>query len=197
MKDIDALDLEKLLEHDLSEHDLTSIIDLVAQSSWWVNPNVHRAIQVIYPKTRRKRGIQEKRCQMIDGIRLWDNQPASFAFWLALGMNRNKIKNYYVCHIYEESVWDSNHFTNLANITAFPKSLQSLSEWKPIADVLKYHSYKIYGYKGPKNEIPTTPKYYPESWRYVSEPSQKDIERIIVKLKDQALRRPTYRSEKN
>ncbi len=195
MKDIDALDLEKVLQDDLTEQGLESIIDLIACISWWVNPNVYHAIQVVYPKTRRKKGVQEKRGQMIDGIRLWDNQPASNAFWLAMGKTRNKIKNFFVCHIYEESVWHPDHFTNLANITAFPKSLQSLSEWKPIADVLKYHSYKIYGYKGPKNEIPTTPKYYPKSWRYVSNQSQKDTEMIIENLKDQAFRRPTYRSK--
>ena len=195
MKDIDAIDLEKILQDDLKEHDLVFIIDLIARMSWWVNPDVYDAIQVVYPKTRRKKGVQEKRGQMIDGIRLWDNQPASNAFWLAMGKTRNKIKNFFVCHIYEESVWHPDHFTNLANITAFPKSLQSLSEWKPIADVLKYHSYKIYGYKGPKNEIPTTPKYYPKSWRYVSNQSQKDTEMIIENLKDQAFRRPTYRSK--
>jgi len=195
VKDINALDLEKVLQDDLKEHGLASIIDLIARMSWWVNPNVYHAIQVVYPKTRRKKGGQEKRGQVIDEIRLWDNQPASSAFWLAMGKTTNKIKNFFVCHIYEESVWHPDHFTNLANITAFPKSLQSLSEWKPIADVLKYHSYNIYGYKGPKKEIPTTPKYYPESWRYVSNPNQKDTENIIEKLKYQALRRSTYRSE--
>jgi len=194
VKDIDALDLDKLLEHDLSEHDLTSMIDLVAQVSWWVNPSAYQAVQIVYPKTRRKRGKQEKRGQVINGIRLSDNQPASIAFWLALGKTRNKIKNFYVCHIYEESVWHPDHFTNLANITALPKSLQSLSEWKPIADILKYHSYKIYGYKGPKDKIPSTPKYYPESWQHINNPSQEDLKKIIEKLKDQSIRRPTCTS---
>ena len=196
MKDVDALDLEKVLQDDLKEHGLAaSIIDLIARNSWWVNPNVYHAIKVVYPKTRRTKGGEEEREQVINGIRLWDNQPASHAFWLAMGKTRNKIKNFNVCHIYEESVWNQDHFTNLANITAFPESLESLSEWKTIADVLKYHSYMIYGYKGPKNEIPTTPKYYPKSWRYVSNPSQREKEMIMEKLKDQAFRRPTYRTE--
>jgi len=194
MKDINALDLDKLLQHDLSEKDLKSILDLAAQASWWVNPSVYQAIQIVYPKTRRKKG-QESRGQLIDGIRLWFNEPAKDAFWFALGKNPKEVTNFYVCHIYENSVGDPAHFTNLANITAFPKSLQSLSEWKPVADVLKYHSFKIYGYRGPKDEIPTPPKYYPESWQHVSYPSQEDIKKIIGKLKDQSIRRPTCNSK--
>jgi len=196
MKDPNALDFEQLLQHELSEDDIELIIDLVSRISWWVNPNVYTKIQVIYPKTRRKKGpTKEKRNQVIDGIRLWDNQPASTAFWLALGKTADQFKNFNVCHIYEESVWNPDHFTNLANITAFPTSLQSLSEWKPIADVLKYHSYKIYGYKGPEDKIPPTPKHYPKLWKYISNPNQKDIMKIIDKLKHQSISRPTYNSK--
>jgi len=194
VKDTDALDLDKVLEHDLSEHDLTAILDLVARVSWWVNPNVCQSVPVVYPKTRRIRGKQEERGQVINGIRLWKNEPASNAFWLALGKTGDDFENFYVCHIYKGSVWHPDHFTNLANITAFPKSFQSLSEWKPIADVLKYHSYKIYGYKGPEDKIPSTPKYYPESWQRISNPSQEDLSKIIEKLKDQSIRRPTCNS---
>jgi len=194
MKNPDAIDLEKILHDDLSEHDLRSIIDLVSHVSWWVDPIVYQSIQVVYPKTRRIKG-REDRYQVIDGIKLWQNQPASNAFWLALGKTKDDFKNFYVCHIYEESAWHPDHFTNLANITAFPKSLQSLSEWKPIADVLKYHSYKIYGYKGPKNEIPTIPKYYPKSWRFVSNLCKGDIMKITEKLKDQASRRPMCKNK--
>ncbi len=143
LEDTNALDLEELLEHDLSEHDLGSILDLVARASWWVSPRVYQSIQVVYPKARRTRG-KEIRGQIIDGVRLWYNEPAQKAFWLALDKNKEQIKKSYVCHIYDGSVWDPAHFTNLANMTALPKCLQSLSEWKPVAEVLKYHAYKIY-----------------------------------------------------
>jgi len=195
MKDIDALDFEKLLQQELSEDDLEIIIDLVSRVSWWVNPDIYQIIQVVYPKTRRKKGGQEKRYQVIDGIKLWENQPASAAFWSALGKTAKQFKNFHVCHIYEESVLNPDHFTNLANITAFPKSLQSLSEWKPIADVLKYHSYKIYGYRGPEGKIPTMPKYYPKSWKHVSNLNQENITIIIDKLKYQSISRPTFSSK--
>lgn len=192
MKDSNALDLEELLQHDSGEEGLKTIINLVAQTSWWVSPNVYQAIQVVYPKTRRKKGLKESRGQTVEGIRLWDNQPASHAFWVAMGEDRRKIKNFYVCHIYEKSVWDPAHFTNLANMTAFPRCLQSLSEWKPVTDVLKYHSYKIYGYKGPEGEIPTLPKYYPAVWRHISKPNQEETKRIIRKLEEQSTKRPSF-----
>ena len=149
---------------------------------------------MIYPKTRRKKG-KEERGQIIDGIRLWKNEPAQHALWLALGIRKDKIKNSCVCHIYENSVGDPAHFTNLANMTAFPKSLQSLSEWKPISDVLKYHSYKIYGYTGLENKIPETPEYYPESWTCIHAPNSEEMTKIIRKLQEQSTTRPTFNSK--
>ena len=193
MKDNNSLDLDAILHQDMNESTLELILDLVAQVSWWVHPSVYHAISIVYPKTRRKKG-KEDRGQIINGIRLWFNEPASHALWLALGTNKDKIKNSYVCHIYENSVNDPDHFTNLANMTAFPKSLQSLSEWKPIADVLKYHSYKIYGYRGPEDVIPIPPKYYPESWQNTNNSSQ-EIEKIIQTLKDQSITRPSFNSK--
>jgi len=193
MKNIDALDFNEFLIDSLSEQSLKSLIDLVAQVSWWVSPIVYQSIQIVYPKTRRARGNQETREQEIDGIRLWDNQPAAIAFWFAVGKTKDDIKNADICHIYDESVWEPDHFTNLANISAFPKSIASLSEWKPIADVLKYHSYKIYGYTGPTNKIPSIPKYYPELWQHIDNPNENKTKKIIYKLKDQSIRRPMCR----
>jgi len=190
------MDLDVLLEHDLSEQDLGSIIDFVARASWWVSPSVYQSIQVVNPKARRNRG-KEERGQIIDGVRLWYNEPAQKAFWLALDKNKEKIKKSYVCHIYDGSVWDPAHFTNLANMTAFPKCLQSLSEWKPITEVLKYHSYKIYGYTGPENKIPTIPKYYPELWLHVSNPNQNEVQKIIGKSKEQSTKRPSNNAKDN
>jgi len=196
MKDINALDLEELLEHDLSHDDLKSLLDLVALASWWVSPSVYQSLQIVYPKTRRKKG-QESRGQIIDDIRLWFNEPASHAFWLGMGKTTREMTNFYVCHIYEKSVWNPNHFTNLANMSAFPKCLQSLSEWKPIADVLKYHSYKIYGYKGLEDKIPEPPEYYPESWLHVHDPNSEEMTIIIRKLREQSTTRPTFNSKDN
>lgn len=195
VKDRDALDLDELLEHDLKEAELKSIIDLVARHSWWVSPEVYGEIQVIYPKTRRKKGTTEKRGDVINGIRIWDNQPANHAFWLAIGKTRNSVKNSFVCHIYEDSVWDPEHFTNLANLVAFPKGLQSLSEWPPIRQLLKYHSFNIYGYKGLNQLEPHKINNYPQVWQNQMNQSSSEGERIVNKLKKQRETRSEYRRD--
>jgi len=186
--------LNELVEHELSQTDLKSIIDLVARHSWWVSPKIYQEIQVVYPKTRRKRGLLEKRGQVVHGLRLWDNQPASKAFWMALGRDPSSVKNFYVCHIYEDSVQDPIHFSNLANLTAFPVSLQSLSEWKPVRDVLKFHAFTVFNYKGLFKGEPRRPSYYPLIWRHQDRfLSPADIRTIIRKLQEQALTRPEFR----
>lgn len=193
VKDRNALDLDELLEINLTGDKLRPFFDLVAKNSWWGSPAIYHEIQVVYPKTRRKKGVNEKRGQVIEGIRIWDNQPASNAFWLFVGKNRNKVKNAFVCHIYDGSVWDPNHYTNLANLTAFPKSIQSMSEWKPVQDLLKYHSYQRYGYKGPENVIPEAPFYYPRSWPNQLTHTHSERRDIVRKLKNQRDKRPECR----
>ncbi len=125
---------------------------------------------------------------------MWNNEPANAAFWMALGESRRKVKNFYVCHIYEGSVWDPNHFTNLANLTALPKCLESLSEWTPVRGLLKYHSFKRYGYKGPNGSEPQKPNYYPGSWGHQVDPAHDQLDLILSKLGEQRKRRPQFRS---
>ena len=194
VKHSNALDLNELLQHELGNAGLRPIFDLVAQHSWWVSPKVYREIQVVYPKTRRKKGVLEKRGSVVNGIRLWDNQPASRAFWMALGQDPSKVKNFYVCHIYEGSVWDPGHFTNLANLTAFPTSLQSLSEWPPVSELLKYHSFAVFGYEGPSKKAHGKPDYYPSVWHHQQNPNPMEASIIIRKLKEQASKRPEFRT---
>jgi hypothetical protein len=181
------------LEHDLKDVGIRPIMDLVARHSWWVSPKVYKEMEVVYPLTRRKKGTSEKRNQVVGGIRLWDNQPASHAFWLALGEDTRRVENFYVCHIYEGSVWDLAHFTNLANLVAFPKCLQSLSEWRPVTEVLKYHSFATYGYKGPNGRQPQKPKYYPYVWQHQANFSGTELERIVNRLREQRENRPGYK----
>ena len=194
VKHSNALDLNELLQHELGSAGLRPIFDLVAQNSWWVSPKVYRQIQVVYPKTRRKKGVLEKRGQVISGIRLWENQPASRAFWTALGQDPSKVKNFFVCHIYEGSAWDPNHFTNLANLTALPAGLQSLSEWEPVRELLKCHAFTVLGYKGPSGTEPHKPSYYPTVWRHQHDPDPIEVDIIVRKLREQASKRAEFRT---
>jgi hypothetical protein len=193
VKDSNAVDLDELVEHDLTEIGIKPLMDLVAQQSWWVSPKVFREVAVVYPLTRRNRGIHEKRGTIIGQIRLWYNEPANHAFWLALGENEHRFKNFFVCHIYEGSVWDPLHYTNLANLAALPRGLQSLTEWGPIRNLLKYHSYVSFGYAGPNGTEPLKPKYCPTNWRHQIDPSSDKLNEIIAKLKGQQKSRPQFR----
>lgn len=89
-----ALDLDDLLEKDLVGTRLKEISDLVARHSWWVSPEVYQEIKVVYPKTRRKRGSGERRNEVKNGVRLWYNEPASQAFWMAVGRSKDSVKNF-------------------------------------------------------------------------------------------------------
>ena len=193
MKDPDATDLDELVQEGISREQFRQLLDLVAQHSWWVSPQVYEKVPVVYPETRRKHTKEDRGAVDGAGSRLWSNEPAIEAFWRAYGKSPKQMKNYYVCHIYEESVRDPDHFTNLANLTAFPKSLQSLSEWRPVADVLKYHSFKMYGYTGPKGNEPSEPDYYPSLWQNQSDLSPERVSEVVRRLDEQRKSRPQFR----
>ena len=80
------------------------IIQLVLDNSLWVDPRVYNEIQVVFPKTIRKSGKQKRGDVDGDGNTIWNNEPAKWAFWNAIGLNYYGLKNSYICHIYEGSV---------------------------------------------------------------------------------------------
>ena len=143
-KDENAHDLDEFVQHSLGRDGIKPIIDWVARFSYWVDPEVVKAVPVVFPKTRRARPKEQKR-SVIDGVSVWANEPASKAFWTAYGSHPathtpSDYRNFVLCHIYEGSAHDPEHFTRLANLTVFPKCLESFSEWDPVRDVLKWHS---------------------------------------------------------
>src|SRR5437773_158615 len=114
-----------MVQHSVGKEGIRVIIDWVARFSYWVPPAVYREVPVVFPKTRRKHASKERRGQVVDGVRVWENQPARDAFWHAYGGNPNRYRNYVLCHIYERSAYLPDHFTNLANLTILPKCLES------------------------------------------------------------------------
>jgi len=98
----------------------------------------------------------------------------------------------YICHIYDNSVHDPEHFTNLANLTAFPQCLQSLTEWGPVSAVLKYHASKVYGYKGPAGSIPPPPVHYPFVWSHQLELPPERLVKVVNYLREQRSKNPQY-----
>lgn len=195
VKDEYAHDLDEKVRHSLGREALRTIIDWVARFSYWVSPDIYREIQVGFPSTRRKHASGERRGEMIQDIRVWENQPARDAFWRAFGDSPNRYRNYVVCHIYEGSPYLPEHFTNLANLTILPKCLDSFSEWEPVRAVLKWHSYAIYGYRGPAAVQPARPHYYPAHWPGISVLGPGDTSHVVSELKERRQRRPSFYSK--
>ena len=193
-------DLDEWVQHSIGKEGICTIIDWAARFSYWVSPEVYHEVQVVYPKTRRKHPDEQDR-SLVGGIAVWLNQPASKAFWSALGERPqshtpSNYRNFILCHIYEGSAHDPEHFTNLANLTIFPRSLESFSEWEPVRAVLKWHSFKLYGYIGPRKTPPTEPEYYPLRWPGVRNHDPETLRTIVADLQEKLERRPTYYSKK-
>lgn len=191
-----AHDLDEFVQHALGEEGIRTIVDWVTRFSYWVAPALYEEVRVVFPRTRRLRSGEEKR-SVVDGVAVWANEPASYAFWKAFGADPTpysprKYRNFVLCHIYEGSAYDSSHFTNLANLTVFPRCLESFSEWTPIRAVLEWHSYKLYGYTGPKGVVPAEPSYYPSFWSGVSDLEPQEVHRLATRLRELGTSRPTF-----
>ncbi len=192
MKDKNAIDLNDLIFKGLSFSLVRNLLDLVAQNSWWVPPQVYERVQTVYPATRRRRS-KETRRDVVNGIRLWTNEPAIAAFWMACGKRPQQVRNANICHIYEGSTYNPDHYTNLANLTALPECLESFSEWQPIAGVLKYHSFKLYRYTGPNGTGSIVePEYHPTRWDHEVVLSSEQLDKVVTELEHQRITRPGY-----
>lgn len=199
-KDENAHDLDEFVQHSLGLDGIKPILDWVARFSYWIDPRVVQEVPVVFPKTRRAKP-KEVRRSIVDGIAVWANEPPGKAFWTAYGVRPashtpSDYRHFILCHIYEGSAHNPDHYTHLANLTVFPECLESFSEWKPVRDVLKWHSYKLYGYSGPEGRIPGRPPYYPASWPGVKEFTPDRLKQVEEVLSDMRSRMPTYYSRK-
>jgi hypothetical protein len=194
----DAEDVEAAFLDCLGKPGIKRVLDWLARFSLWVDPVVYknRKIRIVYPNTRRKRS-REKREEWVDGAKLWTNEPPQEAFFSAIGSKRSRYKNYNLCHLYEESAYLPKHYTNLANITVVPKSLASLTECFPVQEVLKWHSYQLFGYKGPNGKAPVKPPYYPPAWRGIKRLDSDTLATVLKDLKYRVTHKPHYTGKTN
>lgn len=190
-KSANAVDLDREFEAHLGDAGIRTIIDWVAARSLWVHPEAVRRVPVVFPQTRRKRH-DEKRGDIIDGLRVGTNVPAQEAFWTARGESGKDYRNQYVCHLYDASPYLPLHNTHLANLCVFPRGIQSMSEWAPVQAVLHWHAYQLYGYTGPEEEPPTEPAYYPTLWPGIAQHEPKDLESIVLRLEHLRATRPMH-----
>jgi hypothetical protein len=193
----DAIDLDREWQESAGQDGVRIISDWLARSSIWVDPEVYREVQVVFPRTRRLRPKEKFRSVGLDGLAVWRNEPAAFAFWKACevstgGSSPRSIKHGVVCHLYEDSTHDPQHFTNLANLTAVPKALESFTEWEPIRSLLKWKAFELFGYRGPHGTSPARTAYVPVSWpgvRQLDPIRRTDVVRRLTRLRDE---RPGY-----
>ncbi len=162
------IDLDAEFYADLARRDggraLSLVLDLVARHSLWVDPAVARAVPVVFPKTARAVKGHGRQGQVVDGVRLWANQPAQDAFYGALGSTARHFKGAALCHIYPRSPQDPRHFTRLSNLVAVPASLGAFTEAPPVLAALKRRAFELYGYRGPHRRTPPIPPGRPAAW---------------------------------
>lgn len=167
-------------------------IDFIAKIAIWTDPRIVKKIKVVYPLTRRKSGMREKRNTMVNGLRVWDNQPPRYALRIAL--DHMQVKGVCACHIHQGTVHDSKYFSHLGNLVELPKDFAGLSELPCVNEVLKYRSYELYGLKDLDGKAPSKPAYYPTKWRSY-EVAPEEIEARVKKLERQKQTRPGFRKE--
>src|SRR2546426_11223503 len=90
MKRRDALNLNDQVTKSVSSTGMKELLDLVPQNSWWISPKVYEKVQVVYPETRRTHS-KEKRGNVVDGIRLWTNEPAIRSVYSGLYLDQTTI----------------------------------------------------------------------------------------------------------
>src|SRR5882762_7127262 len=158
-------DLDADLAADLSARgELQTLVDLVAQSTLWVDPRVARAVPVLFTKTARVVTGKNRVGDVVDGIRLWSNQPPKEAVFRAMGLVYQKFRGATVCHVYPGSPRLPGHYTRLANLFVIATPLAAFTEWDPIFAAVRWRAFELYGYRGPSGRPPQRPALLPSRW---------------------------------
>ncbi len=118
----------------------------------------------MFPKSARRHPTHERVGQVVNGVRLWNNEPAAYAFFAALGSNWNHFTGCNVCHTYRLSPYDPQHFTRLSNLTAVSHSLWRFTDFAPVEAALQRRAFELYRYKGTSGNVPPRPLFYPDDW---------------------------------
>lgn len=153
---------------------------LVAETAIWVHPDVHSAnvsptnsAGAVYPATRRAKGKDEKRGDVVRGIRLDDNTYANTGIKRALGIPKDRLRGYHVCHIWPGTCYDPRYHTSLANLVLVPGPLASLTDYDPrVEAVLQYRAFELFGWHPQESAVPLRPARFPANWQEPKRPGQ-------------------------
>ena len=166
-----TLNADILLHRALEKHKIRLSV-LVAEIALWADPEVHRILIAenttgcFFPYTRRfKRGTDEIRGTVVNGIRLDDNTYANRAIKQAIGADINAI-GFEACHIWPNSCYDERYHTVIANLVLLPRALASLSDHnKEVCQSLQYRAFELYCWFPREEKQPEKPAFYPDNWR--------------------------------
>lgn len=161
MKNVIMLDGDDIQYSDAFHELEKPLIDLIAQTSVWVEPSKVKK-DPVYPNV--KRGPIKSKGEIISGVRIDDNTYPNRAIKQAVSKDINFV-NYVACHIWPGTQYDERYHTQLANLVLVPKVIAALTDFCPkVVDVLKYRAYELYNWYPEEETVPQKPTYYPESW---------------------------------
>jgi hypothetical protein len=157
-----------------------NLAQLVAETAIWIHPHVFYTLKqendlgVWYPNTRRYKQGKEKPGNIVEGIRLDNNNYANTAAKQALGLGRGTLSNFTVCHIWDDSCYDPKHHTCVANLVLVPRAISSLTDYDELTQSsLRYRAFALYGWYPDHRSQPIEPEGYPNNWM---EPSSMNLQ---------------------
>lgn len=118
----------------------------------------------------------------INDITLDDNTKANYAIKKAVlkglekyGIHKTDIKifkGFEACHIWEKTCYDERYHTSVANLVLIPREIAGLTDHcDAVKELLKYESFKRFGFKPDSENTPNEPKNYDKlTWRSTPTP---------------------------
>ena len=163
---------------------------LVAACSRWVPAEsihllrLHSAL-TWYPGYRLARAGESLR-RSYQGLNVDDGTRAETAIKLAV-LGRSGASGFSACHLWAESEYDGELYTNVCNLALLPTPIASLVRTIPhLRATLRYRSWCLYGWHPEGSTVPTAPKDYPSEahWRKDRpEPRAQDV--VAQRVADQ------------
>jgi len=139
------------------------LASLIAATAYWADPSL--ATHPVFPNIRRARHGERRGTIDASGAKLDDNNAANRAIKQVL-KSAGKFKNFFACHIWEKTCYETRYHTLPANLVLVPSDLSSLTDHNEhIKACLKYKAWDLYRWKPEGSEEPKQPENYPSNWR--------------------------------
>ena len=172
---------------DIPVHHHLSLAQIVAQTSWLPHrETVAKFKRALFPTQRKKSDAQIGKPIHQDGtvIGQYDNNSTpTWALAWTHGMAGDKT-GWTIAHVWPSSE-DIKGYTHLANLVLVPEALSTMTDKTgPLTAYLRWHSWKVYGWKPDGAYAPEEPEVYAQiKWRYLTE-IEDPVRTVAAKLKE-------------